>query len=357
MDVVEQKRLDDAREKGIPWKKWGPYLSERQWGTVREDYSEGGDAWNYFTHDQARSRAYRWGEDGLAGISDDRQRLCFALALWNGKDPILKERAFGLSNSEGNHGEDVKEYYFYLDSTPTHSYMKYLYKYPQAAFPYDDLVQDEREADAGGDGVRAPRHRRLRGRPLLRRLRGVRQGRHRRHPREDHGGEPGTGGGRAAPPADALVPERLVVVDREPCQEADAPADRGAAGASTVAAAHPLLGEYTLHCEGDVPLLFTENETNNERLFPGSKSESPYVKDGINDCVVQGKQDKVNPAKAGTKVAAHYRASIAPGGSATTRAATPQRPRKAEPAGSPFADFDRTFAARLDGSGRRSTAP
>ena len=138
---MERKRLDDAREKGIPWKKWGPYLSERQWGTVREDYSEGGDAWNYFTHDQARSRAYRWGEDGLAGISDDRQRLCFALALWNGKDPILKERAFGLSNSEGNHGEDVKDYYFYLDSTPTHSYMKYLYKYPQAAFPYDDLVR------------------------------------------------------------------------------------------------------------------------------------------------------------------------------------------------------------------------
>ena len=138
---VERKRLDDAREKGIPWKKWGPYLSERQWGTVREDYSEGGDAWNYFTHDHARSRAYRWGEDGLAGISDDRQRLCFALALWNGKDPILKERAFGLSNSEGNHGEDPKEYYFYLDSTPTHSYMKYLYKYPQAAFPYGDLVQ------------------------------------------------------------------------------------------------------------------------------------------------------------------------------------------------------------------------
>ena len=130
--VAEQKRLDDAREKGIPWRKWGPYLSERQWRTVREDYSEGGDAWNYFTHDQARSRAYRWGEDGLAGISDDRQRLCFALVLWNGKAPILKERAFGLSNSEGNHGEEVKDY-FYLDSTPTHSDMKCLYKYPQTS--------------------------------------------------------------------------------------------------------------------------------------------------------------------------------------------------------------------------------
>ena len=163
-----------------PWKKWGPYLSERQWGTVREDYSENGDAWNFFTHDQARSRAYRWGEDGLAGISDDKQRLCFALALWNGKDPILKERLFGLTNSEGNHGEDVKEYYFYLDSTPTHSYMKYLYKYPQAAFPYADLVETNRRRTRERDGVRAARHRRLQRRPLLRRLRGVRQGRRRK---------------------------------------------------------------------------------------------------------------------------------------------------------------------------------
>ena len=137
----EQRRMDEARTKETPWKKWGPYLSERQWGTVREDYSEDGNAWNYFTHDQSRSRAYRWGEDGLAGISDDHQVLCFALALWNGKDPILKERLFGLTNSEGNHGEDVKEYYFYLDSTLTHSYMKYLYKYPQQEFPYRNLVE------------------------------------------------------------------------------------------------------------------------------------------------------------------------------------------------------------------------
>src|SRR6266513_1846266 len=145
IDVIEQKRLNDAREAGIPWKKWGPYLSERQWGTVREDYSENGDAWNFFTHDHALSRAYQWGEDGLGGISDDKQRVCFALALWNGKDSILKERLFGLTNSEGNHGEDVKEYYFYLDSTPTHSYMKFLYKYPQRAFPYDDLVKNNRK--------------------------------------------------------------------------------------------------------------------------------------------------------------------------------------------------------------------
>ena len=142
--TAETLRLEEARAGKTEWKKWGPYLSERQWGTVREDYSEKGDAWNFFTHDQARSRAYRWGEDGIAGISDDKQRLCFALALWNGKDPILKERLFGLTNSEGNHGEDVKEYYFYLDSTPTHSYMKYLYKYPQAAFPYADLVETNR---------------------------------------------------------------------------------------------------------------------------------------------------------------------------------------------------------------------
>ena len=141
---AEQARLAESRENKAAWKQWGPYLSERQWGTVREDYSESGDAWNYFTHDQARSRAYRWGEDGLAGISDDKQQLCFALALWNGKDPIIKERLFGLANSEGNHGEDVKEYYFYLDSTPTHSYMKYLYKYPQEAYPYSDLVETNR---------------------------------------------------------------------------------------------------------------------------------------------------------------------------------------------------------------------
>ena len=152
--AAEVARLAESRQ-GVPWKRWGPYLSERQWGTVREDYSEDGNAWDYFSHDQARSRAYRWGEDGLAGCRDDKQRLCFALALWNGRDPILKERLFGLTNSEGNHGEDVKEYYFYLDSTPTHSYMKYLYKYPQAAFPYDDLVQRNRERGRAEHGVRA----------------------------------------------------------------------------------------------------------------------------------------------------------------------------------------------------------
>src|SRR5271157_3621644 len=144
VEVTEQKRLNETREKGVPWRQWGPYLSERQWGTVREDYSADGNAWDYFSHDQSRSRAYHWGEDGLAGISDDHQLLCFALALWNGRDPVLKERLFGLTNSEGNHGEDVKEYYFYLDSAPTHSYMKYLYKYPQREYPYHDLVETNR---------------------------------------------------------------------------------------------------------------------------------------------------------------------------------------------------------------------
>ena len=146
---LETERLTEAREQDVPWRKWGPYLSERQWGTVREDYSDGGDAWNYFTHDQARSRAYHWGEDGLAGVSDEKQRLCFALALWNEQDPILKERLFGLTNSEGNHGEDVKEYYFYLDSTPTHSYMKWLYKYPQREFPYARLADENRRRGRG----------------------------------------------------------------------------------------------------------------------------------------------------------------------------------------------------------------
>jgi len=145
----EEARLTENRDRKAYWRRWGPYLSERQWGTVREDYSPDGSAWDYFPHDQARSRAYRWGEDGIAGISDNHQRLCFAIALWNGEDPILKERIFGLTSNEGNHGEDVKEYYFYLDNTPSHSYMKCLYKYPQQAFPYDQLVEENQHRDYG----------------------------------------------------------------------------------------------------------------------------------------------------------------------------------------------------------------
>ena len=318
----EQNRLEEARKGEAAWKKWGPYLSERQWGTVREDYSEGGDAWNFFTHDHARSRAYRWGEDGLAGISDDKQRLCFALALWNGKDPLLKERLFGLTNSEGNHGEDVKEYYFYLDSTPTHSYMKYLYKYPQAAFPYADLVEtnrrrtrDEMEYELLDTGVF----------------------------KDDRYFDVFVEYAKAGP-EDILV--RITAANRGP-DAAElhllptlwfrndwapwiADVSRAAvkpnlkrigatAGTSAVAATHPVLGEYTLCCEGEVPLLFTENETNHERLFPGQKNDTPYVKDGINDCVVQGNRGAVNPGKQGTKVAAHYRLKVGPGQSATVR--------------------------------------
>ena len=209
--TAEQVRLDEAREKKGPWKKWGPYLSERQWGTVREDYSEGGNAWDYFSHDQARSRAYRWGEDGLAGISDDQQRLCFALALWNGKDAILKERLFGLTNSEANHGEDVKEYYFYLDSTPTHSYMKYLYKYPQAAFPYGDLIQQNRqrgrnefEYELLDTGVFDQ------NRYFDVFVEYAKDSR-RRHPDSDHRSQPRPRGCRAACLADALVPQPMVL--------------------------------------------------------------------------------------------------------------------------------------------------
>ena len=297
---AELIRLEEAREQKAPWKKWGPYLSERQWGTVREDYSENGDAWNYFTHDQARSRAYRWGEDGLAGISDDKQRLCFALALWNGKDPILKERLFGLTNSEGNHGEDVKEYYFYLDSTPTHSYMKYLYKYPAGGLSLCRPGRDQPPAQPRRDGVRAARHRRLRRRPLLRRLRGVCQGRPGRHPGPDHRGQPRAGGGRAAPAADALVPQRLVVVDApRACREAGRSSrSQGRRARARSRRRIRSWATYYLYCEGEVPLLFTENETNNERLFPEHPNASPYVKDGINDYVVHGQAGGGEPRAA-----------------------------------------------------------
>ncbi len=322
MPTAEQKRLDDARQGKLPWKKWGPYLSERQWGTVREDYSEEGDAWNFFTHDQARSRAYRWGEDGLAGISDDKQRLCFALALWNGKDPILKERLFGLTNSEGNHGEDVKEYYFYLDSTPTHSYMKYLYKYPQAAYPYADLVDANRRRSKNDMEYE------LLDTGLF---------------NEDRYFDVFVEYAKDGP-EDILV--RITAANRGPeaaelhllptlwfrndwaswIAESNRASKKpnlrqieAAAGTNAVAAIHPLLGEFILSCEGEVPLLFTENETNNERLFPGQKNDSPYVKDGINNCVVQGNHCAVNPEQQGTKVAAHYRLDVVPGQSSTVR--------------------------------------
>jgi len=309
--TAEQRRLDDARDNGIKWKLWGPYLSERQWGTVREDYSENGDAWNYFTHDQARSRAYRWGEDGLAGICDDHQVLCFALALWNGKDPILKE-LFGLTNGEGNHGEDVKEYYFYLDSTPTHSYMKYLYKYPQAAYPYFDLVttnaQRSREAleyeliDTGVfDDDRyfdvVVEYAKVSPEDLL-----IRINIHNRGPEA------------------ALLHVLPTLWFRNTWSWTDGDtkpvlhADKGP-GLRVIHAHHPdlPLDDYDLYCEGKIPLLFTENETNHVRLY-GTRNQSPYVKDGMHDAVVHGQAGAVNPAQRGTKAAPHYQMNVKAGG-------------------------------------------
>ena len=299
-----------------PWKAWGPYLSERQWGTVREDYSEGGDAWNYFTHDQARSRAYRWGEDGLAGISDDQQRLCFALALWNGKDPILKERLFGLTNSESNHGEDVKEYYFYLDSTPTHSYMKYLYKYPQAAFPYADLVETSRgrgrnefEYELLDTGVfDEDRYFDV----FVEYAKDVARG----HPDPDHRPQP-----RPRAAELHVLPTLWFRNQWSWHGAADRPAlqaGRRRPARGVVQAVDAELGERYLYCEGDVPLLFTENETNTQRIF-GVPNRTPYVKDSINNYVVHGQEDAVNPEQTGTKAAAHYRLTVDPGECRTIR--------------------------------------
>ena len=311
-DVAEQKRLNDAREAGIPWKKWGPYLSERQWGTVREDYSKDGNAWDYFSHDQSRSRAYRWGEDGIGGISDDKQRLCFALALWNERDPILKERLFGLTNSEANHGEDVKEYYFYVDSTPTHSYMKYLYKYPQREFPYADLVQtnrgrsreefeyelidtgvfdDDRYFDVFMEYAKADAEDVL-----------VKITVHNRGPEASR---------------IHLLPTLWFRNtwswgddDRKPALREAQP--------NTIEATHAELGRCVLQCDGSPELLFTENESNTQRLW-GHAPSSPYVKDAFHTCVVSGNRDAVNPARAGTKAAAHYVLDVPGGGSQTVR--------------------------------------
>ncbi len=303
--TAEQVRLDEARAQKAPWKKWGPYLSERQWGTVREDYSEGGNAWDYFSHDQARSRAYRWGEDGIAGISDDKQQLCFALALWNGKDPILKERLFGLTNSESNHGEDVKEYYFYLDSTPTHSYMKYLYKYPHAAFPYANLVDTSRgrsrnefEYELLDTGVFDDNryfdvfveYAKESPEDIL-----IRITMHNRGPEaaELH-----------------VLPTLWFRNQWSWAGETDRPSLQRVGNA--VKAVHPSLSERFLYCNGSPTLLFTENETNTQRIF-GVPNRSPFVKDSINDYIVHGRKDAVNPEQKGTKAAAHYRVTVQPG--------------------------------------------
>jgi hypothetical protein len=306
---AERDRLREADEKGVRWRRWGPYLSERQWGTVREDTSADGNAWDSFPHDHARSRAYRWGEDGLAGISDDRQRLCFALALWNGADPIVKERLFGLTNGEGNHGEDVKEYYFYLDSTPTHSYMKYLYKYPQAAFPYEDLVRTNR-----GRSLEEPEYELLDT--------GVFDGDRYFDVTVEYAKES---------PEDILI--RITAVNRGPNtatlhvlptlwfrdtwsrgNEARPVlrARTGAGARPAVEAVHALLGTRFLSCDAAATLLFTENATNEERIF-GRPNASPYVKDGIDRFLVKGEKAAVNPVGTGTKVAAHHMLTLGPG--------------------------------------------
>ncbi|MGH6692045.1 MAG: MGH1-like glycoside hydrolase domain-containing protein, partial [Gammaproteobacteria bacterium] len=312
-DGAEAERLIAAREGRAPWRKWGPYLSERQWGTVREDYSSGGDAWNYFTHDHARSRAYRWGEDGLAGLSDEKQLLCFALALWNGNDPILKERLFGLTNNEGNHGEDVKEYYFYLDSTPTHSYMKFLYKYPQEAYPYDDLVTTNRrrsrtelEYELLDTGVFDSdryfdvfvEYAKASAEDILIQITATNRG-----------------------PAAAtlhLLPtiwfrdiwSKDVTVRRPLLQTLES--------GSGIIASHAGLGDRFFYAEGSPTWLFTENETNEER-FGLTVNRTPYVKDSINDYVVQSRRDAVNPERQGTKAAAHYFLTIGAGASQVIR--------------------------------------
>jgi len=339
--TAEGRRLHENYREGVPWLRWGPYLSERQWGTVREDYSDAGDAWAFFPHDQARSRAYRWGEDGLAGLSDDKQRLCFALALWNEHDPILKERLFGLTNAEGNHGEDVKEYYFYLDSTPTHSYMRYLYKYPQAAFPYDDLVATNRTRsraepeyeliDTGAfDGDRYfdvfVEYAKAAPEDLLIRI---------------------TAANRGPDPAPLHILPTLWFRNtwswpgggtRPGLRRRDGPP-----GVSVVEAVHPDLGSRFLAVDGDFPLLFTENETNTERLF-GEPNPSPYVKDAFHHALLDGRQEAVHPAGTGTKAAPHVELIVPPYGNVELRLRLgPDDPIVRAAFGE---SFDATFASR-----------
>jgi hypothetical protein len=306
---AEADRLTEARE-GVPWKRWGPYVSERQWGTVREDYSDNGDAWSYFTHDQARSRAYKWGEDGIAGFCDDHQHLCFGLALWNGADPILKERMFGLTNAEGNHGEDVKEYYHYIDATPTSTYLKYRYRYPLAAYPYDDLVATNRARSR-----LEPEYELIDTGAFAR----------------DHYVDVDVEYAKAAPEdvhiriSIANRSEKPATVHLLPSvwfrdtwwlgrpkgllQALDAPA-----GTVAVGAQHAELGDMVLRGVGDPALLFTENETNAERLW-GSANAGPHVKDAFHDYVVHGDQAAVNPGRTGTKAAAQYVLELPAGGS------------------------------------------
>ena len=345
--TAEQKRLTAHRNREANWKNWGPYLSERAWGTVREDYGAEGEPWQYFLHDHARSRAYRWNEDGLAGISDRNQYLCFGLALWNGHDRILKERLFGLTNPEGNHGEDVKEYYFYLDNTPTHSYMKMLYKYPQTAFPYGELIAEnghrghhdpeyelldtgvfdqDRYFDVEVEYAKADQN------DLLIRI-----------TISNRGAE--------AAPCHALpqiwfrntwswgYPKgSMGDVEGKPTLFAC----KGPKGALAVQLEHSAAGTYFFYAQGADSLLFTENETNHERLF-GSPNASPYVKDAFHRAIVDGVEGAVNPAQQGTKVAAHFEQQIGVGQSVVIKVRLTNS-KKRRPFG---AGFDRIFAKRL----------
>jgi hypothetical protein len=338
MAGVEQDRLREAKTGDKAWKQWGPYLSERQWGTVREDYSPNGDAWNYFTHDQARSKAYKWGEDGIAGISDDRQNLCFALALWNGKDPILKERLFGLTNSEGNHGEDVKEYYFYLDSTPTHSYMKYLYKYPQDAFPYDDLVAtnakrskfeqeyeliDTRIFDEDKYFDVFVEYAKTDPDEILIKI---------------------TAANRGKEAATLHLLPTLWFRNSWWQERVSSKPSLKAKGDTTIAARHEMLGEYFLHCEGARELLFTENESNQKRLS-GALNVTPYVKDAFHEYLIHGVKEAVNPDHVGTKAAALYEVSVPGGGESVVRL---RISRSAQMVAAFGAGFEATFAQRIE---------
>jgi len=343
--LAEQRRLEEARDRTAHWRRWGPYLSERAWGTVREDYSADGTAWDYFPHDHARSKTYRWGEDGIAGICDRNQLICFAIALWNGRDPFLKERLFGLTGEQGNHGEDVKEYYFYLDSTPTHSYMKYLYKYPQAAFPYRQLVEGssrrgrrEMEFELLDTGVfDEDRYFDV----LVEYAKGdaddilIRIGVTNRGPdnaRLD------------------LLPTTWFrntwawgTDIRKPRMRAEEPN----ALFRSVKIRHYEMPLRWLICEGEPGLLFTENETNFERLYGGDNTAAhglPYVKDGINDYIVHGVDGTINPAQIGTKVAARYALDLKPGESRTLRL----RLTTTEPHSAVFGtEFESIFADRL----------
>ena len=309
----EEKRLKECREGKAPWRLWGPYLSERQWGTVREDYSPGGTAWDSFSHDHSRSRAYRWGEDGIAGFSDESAQLCMSLALWNGKDPILKERMFGLTNSEGNHGEDVKDLYYYLDATPTHSYLKMLYKYPQREFPYGRLCEENRRRggyDLEFEMVDSDAFQDDRYWDVF--VEYAKEG-----------------------PADIFMkitvhnrgPERaeLHILPQlffrntwswgYPCQKPEMSAEDH----TTVVATHPQLGEYRFTIEGCGDLLFCDNETNTARLF-GQSNGDKFPKDAFHEYVVHGNHGAVNPHKKGTKAAGHCVVSVDAGGSAVVRA-------------------------------------